>query len=130
MCSIAIRASILFAALAVCAACGSGGQDRNVDTCHTFFAAIAGSPEQAARKAADAGDFRLLARLGVAEEVPGKIEEAVQKSLGYRIIEGTSDDVHSEECDEFQVAAWKYAVRYNAAIVDLAFSRGRLTRGQ
>ena len=76
-------------------------------------------PEDDAKAAIKAGDTKLMATHGFALMIPGvtgvALSEAIDKK-NYRVIEGTGDDLCSEEHQNLNMKAIEYATSYNRTI--------------
>ncbi len=76
-------------------------------------------PEADAKAAIKVGDTRLMATHGFALMIPGITDPALSVAIdnkNYRVIEGTGDDLCSEEHQNLNMKANEYAIRYNKTI--------------
>ena len=79
----------------------------------------AADPVANAKGAIESGDVRLLATYGLGVEIPGIPEKNALvefSNKNYRVIEGTGDDLCSDEHARLNNMAYKYATVYNRTL--------------
>ena len=83
------------------------------------------SPTTDANEAVRRNDLRFLAIKGYAVTVPGveDYDERFSLRYGYRIIEGTTDAIRSDQDRRIQEAAVAYATAYNRVIREYVLER-------
>lgn len=87
--------------------------------CHIEQTSLAQDPETRARAAVTSGSPYILGIQGYSLTFPGVDDLAVVRTIGYQIIEGTSDVAQSGPCRDYQGRAMTYAERFNRTIISL-----------
>ena len=121
--SLALACALL--ALSACKPAPTPDTDR-FGECQKYAGQIRPQPEREAEAHWRQGDRRLLAVKGDTQTVPllvndpafpGADRHDLVAKFGTREIEGTSDEIDSRGCQEFDDEAADYARRYNAALL-------------
>jgi multisubunit Na+/H+ antiporter MnhG subunit len=82
-------------------------------------AAMRVPPEEAARRAVEAGNPEFLGISNVGMFIPGVENDCVERNQGWWLVREMGDAVRSAGHLRFQLDATAYATRYNAAVVRL-----------
>lgn len=88
--------------------------------CGQGIRSLAGvSPTERADNSFRSGAPKFLGFRGFVVEFPGVDDTATVRRVGYLIIEGTSDYAATRECHAANLAARRYAERYNRRLAEL-----------